>query len=80
MLNRISQVLLVTCLAMGTSSAANDPFVGEWKLNPSKSTLIDEMKVESVGGNKYAFNFGGGPEMIAGDGTDQRGGGGTTLL
>jgi hypothetical protein len=31
------------------------------------------MKVESVGGNKYAFDFGGGPEMIAADETDQRG-------
>ena len=79
MLTRISQLLLVTSLAMGTLRAANDPFVGEWKLNPSKSTLIDEMKVESVGGNKYAFDFGGGPETIAADGTDQPGGGGTTL-
>ena len=29
------------------ASAANDPFVGKWKVNPSKSTLIDEMKVEA---------------------------------
>jgi hypothetical protein len=28
MLSRIFQLLLVTCLAMGTSRAANDPFVG----------------------------------------------------
>jgi hypothetical protein len=38
------------------------------------------MKVESVAGNKYAFDFGSGrPETIAADGTDQPGGGGTTL-
>jgi len=37
--------------------AADDPFVGEWKLNPSKSKLSDEMKVESAGGNKCAFDL-----------------------
>jgi hypothetical protein len=31
------------------------------------------------GANKYAFNFGGGPETIVVDGTDQPGGFGTTL-
>lgn len=72
--------LLVACLAAGTLSAANDPFVGEWKLNPSRSKLIDEMKVQSAGGNKYAFDFvGGKPETIATDGTDQPGMAGTTL-
>jgi hypothetical protein len=60
--------------------AANDPFVGEWKLNPSRSKLIEQMKVESIAGNKYVFDFGGGsPETIAADGTDQQGDGGTTL-
>jgi hypothetical protein len=34
--------------------------VGDWKLNPQKSKLIDEMKVTSLGGNKYFFDFGGG--------------------
>lgn len=29
------------------------------------------MKVESDGGNKYTFNFGGGAETIVVDGTDQ---------
>ena len=29
------------------------------------------MAVESFGGNKYTFNFGGGPETIVVDGTDQ---------
>jgi hypothetical protein len=60
--------------------AANGPFVGEWKLNPSRSKLIEQMKVESIAGNKYVFDFGGGsPETIAADGTDQQGDGGTTL-
>ena len=72
--------LVVACLVTAALSAANDPFVGEWKLNPSKSKLIDEMKVESAGDNKYAFDFvGGRPETIAADGTDQPGLAGTTL-
>ena len=83
MSKRIAQVLLVACVA--TTSvlwATNDPFVGEWKLNPSKSKidLTDQMKVESVVSNKYAFDFGGGTaETIAPDGTDQPGIAGTTL-
>ena len=62
---------LFVCLVMTVSQATNDPFVGDWKLNVSKSTLTDRMKVESVGGNKYAFDFGGGSETIVVDGTDQ---------
>jgi len=81
MSRRTIQLLLVTCLASGTVWAANEPFVGEWKLNPSKSKLTDQMKVESVAGNKYAFDFGGGgsAETIAPDGTDQPGLASTTL-
>jgi hypothetical protein len=71
---------LVACLATGTLRAANDPFVGDWKLNPSRSKLTDQMKVQSIAANKYAFDFGdGGAEMIAVDGTDQTSNFGTTL-
>ena len=56
------QLLLVACLAAGTLWAANDPFVGKWKLNPSKSKLTDQMKVEAIGANKYALDFGGGKQ------------------
>jgi hypothetical protein len=80
MFKRTIQLLLVACLASGAVWAATEPFVGEWKLNPSKSKLTDQMKVESVAGNKYAFDFGGGnAETIAPDGTDQPGLAGTTL-
>jgi len=80
MLKCALRFLLVACLATGTLSASNDAFLGEWKLNASKSKLIDVMKVESAGGNKYAFDFGGGTaETIAADGTDQPGIAGTTL-
>ena len=80
MLKHSFRLVLVGGLMAAALWAANDPFVGEWKLNPSKSKLSDVMKVESAGGNKYAFDFGGGsPETIVVDGTDQPGTGGTTL-
>jgi predicted methyltransferase len=64
-------LVLLACLAISTSAAANNPFVGDWKLDPSKSTRTDKMTVESVGDSKYTFNFGGGSETIVVDGTDQ---------
>jgi hypothetical protein len=80
MLRHTIPVFLVTFLAASAVWAANEPFVGEWKLNPSKSKLTDQMKVESVGGNKFAFDFGAGSdETIVPDGTDQPGLADTTL-
>ena len=79
MFKRTFQLLLVACLVTGSLWAATDSFVGDWKLNPSKSEFIDKMKVESLGGNKYEFNFGGGAEKIVVDGTDQSGYSGTML-
>ena len=72
MFKRVFHLMLVACIVTGPLWAATDPFVGDWKFNPSKSQYIDVMKVESLGGNKYAFDFGGGPERIAVDGTDQQ--------
>ena len=77
--HRVSCFVLLACLIAGAAAAATDPLVGEWKLNPSKSTIVDVMKMESAGGNKYAFDLGGGPETITIDGTDQPGVGGTML-
>ena len=71
--------LLVAGLATGTLWPSNDPFVGKWKLNPSKSKLTDRMKVEVAGPNKYALDFGGGVETIVAEGTDQPGLSGTTV-
>jgi hypothetical protein len=80
MSKRIIQLLLIACLTTGTFGAANDAFVGKWKLDPSKSRLADQMKVEAVGANKYALDFGGGvAETIVADGTDQPGLFGTTV-
>jgi len=61
------------------AAAAQNHFIGEWKLNPQKSRMPDEMKIESKGGNTYSFNFDGTPEIIVADGTDQPGVQGTTL-
>ena len=72
-------LLIAVCLISGTLYAANSPFVGQWKLDPSRTRLIDVMKVEHVSGDTYAFDFGGGAETIAVNGKDQLGGGGTTL-
>ena len=80
MSKRTLQLLLVGCLFTSALWAADDPFVGEWKLNPAKSRFPDEMKVASAGTNKYSFDFGvGSAETIATDGTDQPGLAGTTL-
>ena len=73
--------LAAISISFGASAlwAADNPFVGNWKLNPSRSKLTDVMKVESLGGNRYTFNFGSGPETIVLDGTDQPGLYGGTL-
>jgi hypothetical protein len=74
MSKRTFQLLLVACLVTGTFWAASDPFVGKWKLNPSKSKLTDRLKIEVAGANKYAITFGGdGAETVVADGTDQPG-------
>lgn len=81
MFKRSLELLLVVSLVTGASWAADNPFVGDWKLNPSKSKLTDQMKVEKLGANKYAFDFegAGDVETIVINGTDQPGTGGTTL-
>jgi hypothetical protein len=80
MLLRSLLALPVVCLGIGTLWAADDPFLGKWKVNPSKSTLTDEMKVEAVGANKFTFTF--GPDQvdtIVADGSDQPALQGTTF-
>src|SRR2546421_10855299 len=80
MLSRIFRLLLVIGLITGKLFAANDPFIGKWNVNPSKSILTDEIKVEAVGENKYTFTFGPGQvDTIVADGSDQPALQGTTL-
>ena len=56
----LSSACLAAWAATGMAQAAQSPFIGQWKLDPSRTRLPDEMKVESQGGGKYAFDFGGG--------------------
>ncbi len=80
MLRRTFQLVLVACVVSSSLWAASDPFVGKWKVNPSKSKLNDEMKVEVAGANKYAITFfPGAVDTIVADGSDQPGLRGTTL-
>lgn len=71
--------LLAGCMATFALRAADNPFIGKWKLNPSKSELTDVMKIQAAGEKTYAVTFGADPETIVADGTDQPGLGGTTL-
>lgn len=80
MILRSLRQLLVVSLFTGTLWAASNPFAGTWKLNPGKSKLTDQMKVEAAGPNKYTFIFSGdNSETILADGTDQPGIFGTTF-
>src|ERR1700678_3513474 len=82
---RMPLAISLTAIATGFGTCAlgavNNPFVGDWKLNPSKSKLTDQMKVELLAASKYSFDFesNGVVETIVIDGTDQPGGFGTTL-
>jgi hypothetical protein len=80
MVLRCFSSLPIVCLTIGRLWAADDPFIGKWKVDPSKSKLYDEMKVEAAGANKYTFTFGPGQvDTIVADGTDQPALSGTTL-
>ncbi len=79
MLKRLFLLLIVVAIATTGLHAINSSFVGKWKLNPEKSTVHDQMKVTPAGANRYAFDFGSGPEFIVADGTDQPGLEGSTL-
>jgi hypothetical protein len=76
----VASALVQPALAAPAWWTANDPFVGKWRLDVSRSTIVDKMQVEALGPNRYAFNFEGAPtETVVADGTDQPGLPGTTL-
>lgn len=86
-MNRTRPTTLAICVVANlygmvsvTARAADETFAGDWKLDPSRSKLSDEMKVERLSPKQYRFDFGmGSPETIVIDGTDQSGIAGTTL-
>ena len=79
MADRIFLLLLAVCLT-GTASGATDSFVAQWKIDPGRSKLYDEFKVERVDANRYAITFGPGQvDTVVADGSDQPALSGTTL-
>jgi hypothetical protein len=73
-------LVAVASLAAAALWTATDPFVGKWALDVARSTIVDDMRVEALGPNRYAFNFEGAPtETVVADGTDQPGLPGTSL-
>lgn len=80
MMRTLVQMVVMGLLATGVARAATDPFTGTWKLNPAKSKLSDQMRLEAAGPNTYTFYLSAtNPETIVADGTDQKGIFGTTL-
>lgn len=64
----------VGCLLLGSVpiALAADPLIGKWKLDQSKSKMSGEqMKIESLGGNKYKLTYGEVSYSLVADGTDQ---------
>ena len=73
-------LLLAVSLLGASASLTGDPFVGKWKVNPSKSRLNDEMMIQAAGVNRYIITFEpGAVDTIVSDGSFQRALGGTTL-
>jgi hypothetical protein len=66
------------CGATGAGTA-HDPFIGDWKLDTSKSQYTDVMKVHRDDDRTYTFDFGGSGETVPVDGTDEPRVFGTTL-
>ena len=75
MLRRTIQLLGFACLVAATCRAADQPLIGKWKLNPSKSKLADQMTIAPAGANRYTLTFAGigETETLVADGTDQPG-------
>ena len=64
--------LVLACLLASTLWAADDPFLGKWKLNMEKSKFTGEQtKIEDLGGSKYKWTSGNVTNTYTADGTDQ---------
>lgn len=68
---RFSFVFAIALLSCVGLRAADDPFVGTWKMNADKSQLTGmREEIKDLGGNKYEFIFGDDKETIVADGAD----------
>ncbi|HXX41038.1 MAG TPA: hypothetical protein VEI58_02100 [Chthoniobacterales bacterium] len=64
-------VVAFICTSSGTIFAADDPFIGNWKLDPAKSqTSGFQEKIEDLGHNRYRFTINNRAEEIVADGQD----------
>ena len=67
-------------LLAGALWASENPFVGKWKLNSSKSSFTGtQMKIEDLGGSKYKITSGVTSDTITANGTDQPTSDGSTV-
>jgi hypothetical protein len=75
------QLLCFACFIAATSQAADESFIGKWKLNLAKSKLADQMTIAPAGANRYTLTFAGvgDTETLVADGTDQPGVLGSTI-
>jgi hypothetical protein len=75
MLKRSIQSLCFACVVAATSHAADEPLVGKWKLNLTRSKLADQMTIAPAGANRYTLTFAGvgETETLVADGSDQPG-------
>ena len=65
-------LLFAFMLTIGRLWAAEDPFVGKWKFDESKSKMTGEqIQIQDLGGNKYKWTVGKITDTLAYDGTDQ---------
>src|ERR1041385_2642645 len=81
MLTRTIQSLCFACLIAATSRSADQPHIGKWKLNLSRSKLADQMTITPAGAQRYTLTFAGigETETLLADGTDQPGVQGSTI-
>src|SRR4029453_10476344 len=73
MTTSIHSRILLPCAFLGLISAcalaADDSFIGKWKLNPDKSQFNGlTYKIEDAGGGQYRFVFGDDVETLTLDG------------
>jgi hypothetical protein len=69
MQRRILALIASLSLISASAFAADDSFVGKWKLNPDKSQFNGlQYKIEDAGGGQYRFIFGDDVETLTLDG------------
>ena len=79
--HRVLKLSVTIFLLLSNCWAANEAFIGKWKLDPGRSKLADQMTIKVAGENRYTVIFAGTGEIetVTADGTDQAGIQGTTI-